>query len=125
MIDSLRVVGLLMEPNPPTILELRSSLVPQQPNRVLINKSTRIRLIIPEEVVIQPHLTVDILVLQAERLVCAIRYLGFLFQTTPAGIVAELQQIAVLIGHIARDADLVALEVVGLLAVFVVFADVV
>ena len=114
-----------MEPNPPTILELRSSLVPQQPNRVLINKSTRIRLIIPEEVVIQPHLTVDILVLQAERLVCAIRYLGFLFQTTPAGIVAELQQIAVLIGHIARDADLVALEVVGLLAVFVVFADVV
>ena len=125
MIDSLRVVGLLMEPNPPTILELRSSLVPQQPNRVLINKSTRIRLIIPEEVVIQPHLTVDILVLQAERLVCAIRYLGFLFQTTPAGIVAELQQIAVLIGHIARDADLVAVEVVGLLAVFVVFADVV
>ena len=125
MIDSLRVVGLLMEPNPPTILELRSSLVPQQPNRVLINKSTRIRLIIPEEVVIQPHLTVDILVLQAERLVCAIRYLGFLFQTTPAGIVAELQQIAVLIGHIARDAELVAVEVVGLLAVFVVFADVV
>ena len=96
-----------------------------QTNRVLINKSTRIRLIIPEEVVIQPHLTVDILVLQAERLVCAIRYLGFLFQTTPAGIVAELQQIAVLIGHIARDADLVAVEVVGLLAVFVVFADVV
>ncbi len=43
----------------------------------------------------------------------------------PAGVVAELQQIAVLIGHIARDADLVALEVVGLLAVFVVFADVV
>ena len=48
-----------------------------------------------------------------------------LFQTTPAGIVAELQQIADLIGHIARDADLVAVEVVSLLAVFVVFADVV
>ena len=30
----------------------------------------------------QPRLTVDILVLQAEGLVCAIRYLGFLFQTT-------------------------------------------
>ena len=43
----------------------------------------------------------------------------------PAGVVAELQQIAVLIGHLARDADLVAVEVVGLLAVFVVFADVV
>ena len=75
----------------------------------------------------QPRLTVGILVLQAEGLVCAIRYLGFLFQTTPAGVVAELQQIAILIGHIARDADLVSVEVevVGLLAVFVVFADVV
>ena len=30
----------------------------------------------------QPRLTVDILVLQVEGLVCAIRYLGFLFQTT-------------------------------------------
>ena len=73
----------------------------------------------------QPCLTVGVLVLQAERLVCAIRYLGFLFQTTPAGIVAEPQQIAVLIGHFSWDADLVAVEVVGLLAVFVVFADVV
>ena len=63
----------------------------------------------------QPRLTVGILVLQAERLVCAIRYLGFLFQTTPAGIVAEPQQIAVLIGHLSWDADLVAVEVVGLL----------
>lgn len=45
----------------------------------------------------------------------------------PAGVVAELQQIAILISHIARDADLVSVEVevVGLLAVFVVFADVV
>ena len=50
MIDSLRVVGLLMGPNPPTILELRSSLVPQQPNRILIHKQIRIRLVIPEEV---------------------------------------------------------------------------
>ena len=73
----------------------------------------------------QPRLTVCILVLQSEGLICAIRYLGFLFQTAPAGVVAELQQIADLIGHIARDADLVAVEVVSLLAVFVVFADVV
>ena len=51
MIDSLRVVGLLMGPNPPTILELRSSLVPPQPNRILIYKPTRFRLVIPEEVV--------------------------------------------------------------------------
>ena len=53
-----------------------------QPNRVLINKLTHIRLIVPEEVVMQPRLMVGILVLQAEGLVCAIRYLGFLFQTT-------------------------------------------
>ena len=39
-----------MGPNPPTILELRSSLVPQQPNRILIHKQIRIRLVIPEEV---------------------------------------------------------------------------
>ena len=69
----------------------------------------------------QPRLTVGILVLQAEGLVCAIRYLGFLFQTTPAGVVAEPQQQAVLIGHLTRDADLVAVEVVGLLAAFSVF----
>ena len=68
----------------------------------------------------QPRLTVGVLVLQAEGLVSAIRYLGFLFQTTPAGIVAEPQQIAVLIGHLSRDADLVAVEVVGLLEVFAV-----
>ena len=73
----------------------------------------------------QTRFTVGVLVLQTEGLICAIRYLGFLFQTAPAGVVAELQQIADLIGHIARDADLVAVEVVSLLAVFVVFADVV
>ena len=69
----------------------------------------------------QPRFTVGVLVLQAERLVSTIRYLGFLFQTTPAGVVAEPQELAVLIGHLARDADLVAVEVVGLLSVFAVF----
>ena len=44
-----------------------------------------------------------------------------LFQMTPAGIVAELQELAVLIGHLSWDADLVAVEVVGLLAAFAVF----
>ena len=39
----------------------------QQPNRVLINKPPGIRLIIPEEVVMQPRFTVGILVLQAEQ----------------------------------------------------------
>ena len=69
----------------------------------------------------QPRFTVGILVLQAEGLVCAIRYLGFLFQTTPAGVVAKPSEIAVLIGHLSWDADLVAVEVVGLLSVFAVF----
>ena len=66
----------------------------------------------------QPRLTVAILVLQAEGLVCAIRYLGFLFQTTPAGVVVESNQIAVFIGHLAWDGDLVAMEVVGSLVAF-------
>ena len=75
----------------------------------------------------QPRLTVGILVLQAEGLVGAIRYLGFLFQTTPAGVVAEPQEVTVLIGHLSRDADLVAVEEVeeveevGLLSTFAVF----
>ena len=69
----------------------------------------------------QPRLTVGILVLQAEGLVCAIRYLGFLFQTTLAGVVAEPNQIAILIGHLVRYTDLVAVEVVGLLADFAFF----
>ena len=36
-----------------------------------------------------------------ERLVSAIRYLGFFFQTTPAGVVTEPQQIAVHVGHLS------------------------
>ena len=69
----------------------------------------------------QTRLTVGVLVLQAERLVCAIRYLGFLFQTSPTGVVAEPQEVAVFIGHLTRDADLVAVEVMGLLAAFAIF----
>ena len=42
-----------------------------------------------------------------------------------AGIVAEPQELAVLIGHLTRDADLIAVEVVGLLAAFSFFVDVV
>ena len=75
----------------------------------------------PEEVVMKPRLTVSILVLQAEGMVCDIRYLVFLFQTTLAGVVAEPQQITVLVSHFSRDADLVAVEVVGLLAAFAFF----
>ena len=46
-----------------------------------------------------------------------------LFQTTPSCVVAEPNQIAVCISHLSWDADLVAVEVVGLLAAFSVFAD--
>ena len=69
----------------------------------------------------QPRLTVSVLVLQAEGLVCVIRYLGFLFQTAPTVIIAKPNQVAVFIGHLTRDADLVAVEIVGLLAAFAVF----
>ena len=44
-----------------------------------------------------------------------------LFQTTPAGIVAEPQQVAVFIGYLSWYADLVTVGVVGLLAAFAVF----
>ena len=44
-----------------------------------------------------------------------------LFQTTPAGIVAEPQKVAVFIGCLSWYADLVAVEVMGLLAAFAIF----
>ena len=66
----------------------------------------------------QPRFTVGILVLQAEGLVSTVRYSGFLFQTAPTSVVAKPNQIAVLIGHFSWDTDLIAVEVVGLLAAF-------
>ena len=47
----------------------------------------------------------------AEGLVCAIRYSSFLFQTAPGSVIAEPQEIAVLIGHLALYADLVEVEI--------------
>ena len=66
----------------------------------------------------QSHLTVAILVLQLEGLVSAIRYLGFLFQTTPAVIIPKPQEIAILIGHLTWDADMLTVEVVDLVSAF-------
>lgn len=40
---------------------------------------------------------------------------------TPAGIVEEPQEVAVFIGYLSWDADLIAVEVVGLLDAFSVF----
>ena len=69
----------------------------------------------------QSSFTVGIRVLQTEGLVCAIRYLEFLFKTPPGGLFAVPQEVAVDVGHLFWNTDLVAVEVVGLLAVFTVF----
>ena len=93
-----------------------------QPNRILIHKPTRIGLIVPEEVVMQLRLAVAILVLQSEGLVSSSSgCVGFALQFASAVIIAEPNQVAVLIGHLSWDADLVAVEVVGLLETFSVF----
>ena len=65
----------------------------------------------------QPRLKVGILILQAKGVV-SLSLPWFPLQTTPAGIVVEPQEVAVLIGHLSRNADLVAVEVVGLLVAF-------
>ena len=84
-----------------------------------------LRLIIPEEVVMQPRLTIDILVLQSERLVHVLVNPLVLFQTTQGGIFSVPQKIAMDVGHLFRYADLIVVEVVRLLSVFSVFVDVV
>ena len=48
-----------------------------------------------------------------------------LFQTTSGGVFAVPKEITVDVGHLTRDADLVAVEVVSLLAAFTIFVDVV
>jgi len=75
----------------------------------------------PKEVVMQPRFTVGILVLQAERLVCAIRYLGFTLQFAPTVTIPKPNKIAFSIGHLSWNADLVAVEVAGLLSAFAFF----
>ena len=49
------------------------------------------------------------------------RYVGFALQFAPTIIIPKPNQIAVLIGNLAWDVDLVAVEVVGLLSAFAVF----
>ena len=72
----------------------------------------------------QPRLPVVILVLQPERLVRVLINPPVLFQTAPSGIFAIPQQIAELVGHLARNADLVGVDIGEiLLPVFVVVED--
>ena len=75
----------------------------------------------------QSDLFIEVLVLQSERLMRILVNPFILFQTAtaPGGVFAEPQELAVLIGHLTWDDDLVAVEVVGLLAAFSFFVDVV
>ena len=69
----------------------------------------------------QSGLFIVILILQPQRLVRRSSYVRLPFQMAQAGIVTKPNQIAVLIGYFSRNADLVAVEVMGLLMAFSVF----
>ena len=72
----------------------------------------------------QPGLFIEVLVLQSERLMRVLVNPLILFQTTPGGVFAVPQQIAVDVGHLARDADLVGVEIGKVLfAVFGIVKD--
>ena len=72
----------------------------------------------------QPGLFIIILVLQSERLMRILINPPVLFQTAPSGVFAVPQQIAVDIGHLFRDADLVVVEIGEVLfAVFGIVKD--
>ena len=67
----------------------------------------------------QSRLFIEVLVLQSKRLMRILVNPLIFFQTTPSGVFAVPQQIAVDIGHLFRDADLVVVEIGKVL--FVVF----
>ena len=72
----------------------------------------------------QSHIFIEVLVLQSERLMRIPIDSLILFQTTPGGVFAVPQEIAVDVGLLTRYTDLVATEVVvGLLGDFSVFVD--
>ena len=61
----------------------------------------------------QPVLFIEVLVLQSERLMHILINPLILFQTTPGGVFAEPQEIAVDVGHLSWDSE----RVVGVAAV--------
>ena len=72
----------------------------------------------------QPRLFIEVLVLQSERLMRIPIDPLVLFQTAPGGVFAVPQQIALDVGHLTRDADLVGVEIGDVLfAVFDVVKD--
>lgn len=73
----------------------------------------------------QSSLFFEVLVLQSERLVRILVNPLIFFQTTQGGAFSVPQKIAVDVGHLFWNADLVGVEVVRLLSAFSVFVDVV
>ncbi len=71
----------------------------------------------------QPGLFIIILVLQSERLMRILINPPVLFQTAPSGVFAVPQQIAVDIGHLFRDADLVVVEIGEVLRFVLIVAE--
>ena len=63
------------------------------------------------------------LVLQPERLVRVLVNPPVLFQTTPGGVFAVPQQIAMDVGHFFQDADLVGVEIGEVLPFVLVVAE--
>lgn len=61
----------------------------------------------------QPCFFIKVLVLQSERLMRILLNPPVLFQTTPSGVFAELQEVAVDVGHLSWDAE----RLVGVAAV--------
>ena len=59
----------------------------------------------------QSGLFIKVLVLKSERLMRILVNPLILFQTTPSGVFAVPQEIAVDVGHLFRDADLVVVEI--------------
>ena len=80
-------------------------------NRILMHKPSRIRLIVTEEVIVQPRLFIKILILQTERLVRILINPLVFVQLTPSGIFAVPYQITKLVGHFFRNTDLVVMEI--------------
>ena len=95
-----------------------------QPNRVLRNKPPDMRVVVAEEVVVQTGFWVEVLVLQAERLVggplgMAVAVMNKL---SPRVITPFPKEFALAVGHLSWNADLVAVEVVhGMLCIFTLF----
>ena len=71
----------------------------------------------------QPCLFIIILVLKSERLMRVLVNPLVLFQTTPGGVFAVPQQIAMDVGHFFQDADLIVVEIGEVLLFVLVVAE--